>query len=93
MADHSESPAVGHGEPHRKAENPRESWESAATVITSGTDDAYAASWYLTRSRIWPLISIGPFGPLALGVVLFLLIVAMVLFSPSTDSHFIYTDF
>lgn len=34
-----------------------------------------------------------PLHPYLLGLVLFLVIVAVVLFSPSTDSRFIYTDF
>jgi hypothetical protein len=33
------------------------------------------------------------FTPLAFGIVLFILIVAIVVLSPSTESRFIYTDF
>jgi len=69
------------------------SWESARTVIVAGTDDDMAASWYLTESRIWPFLTNRAYGPLVLGCVLFLIIVATVIFSPSTESHFIYTDF
>jgi hypothetical protein len=68
-------------------------WEDSKTVITSGTDDAFDASWYLTRSRIWTVVRSPRYGPFVLGVVLATIIVAMVLFSPSTESHFIYTDF
>ncbi|HTV93171.1 MAG TPA: hypothetical protein VMG98_10680 [Verrucomicrobiae bacterium] len=68
-------------------------WGDARTVITTGTSDPIAAAWYLTSNRIWPLIAHPVRGPFLLGIVLFLLIVAMVLFSPSTESHFIYTDF
>ncbi len=31
--------------------------------------------------------------PLVLGVVLFLLVIAIIVFGPSTESRFIYTDF
>lgn len=68
-------------------------WEDARTRITAGTDDNYAASWYLTNNRIWPLIALPRKGPIVLGVILAMIIVATVLLSPSTDSHFIYTDF
>lgn len=68
-------------------------WEESATVLTSGSEDPFAAAWYLTTNRVWPLIAHPKRGPIVLGVVLFVLIVAMVILSPSTDSHFIYTDF
>ena len=68
-------------------------WGDARTLITVGTDDPMAASWYLTKSRIWPFISDARFGPIKLGFVLFLIVVLSVLLSPSTESHFIYTDF
>lgn len=68
-------------------------WEDGTTVITSGTNDVISASWYLTRSRIWPLVRSPRWGPVVLGVVLALIIIATVLLSPSADSHFIYTDF
>lgn len=32
-------------------------------------------------------------GPVTLGIVLFLIVVAVVILSPSTESRFIYTDF
>jgi hypothetical protein len=72
---------------------PETEWGDARTVITTGTSDPIAAAWYLTNSRIWPLIAHPVRGPFLLGIVLFLLVVAMVLLSPSTESHFIYTDF
>ena len=68
-------------------------WEDAQTVITQGTSDAYAAAWYLTTSRLWPLMRSPRSGPYVLGIVLAAIVVAMVLFSPSAESHFIYTDF
>jgi len=70
-----------------------ESWGDAKTLITVGTDDPFAASWYLTKSRVWPLIRDPALGPIKLGVILFLIVILSVLLSPSTDSHFIYTDF
>jgi hypothetical protein len=74
-------------------EHSNESWAESSTIITSGTDDPVAASWYLTHSRIWRFISNPRIGPIGLGVVLFLIVVLMIVFSPSTESHFIYTDF
>lgn len=77
-------------------DDPRRSqgdWETSQTVIDVGTADAISAAWYLTGSRIWPLVSSRVGGKLVFGVVLFLIVVATVLFSPSTESHFIYTDF
>jgi hypothetical protein len=68
-------------------------WEDASTRLAVGYRDAFEASWYLTRSRIWPLVRDERFGPVVLGVVLFVVIVATVLLSPATESHFIYTDF
>lgn len=68
-------------------------WSESKTTITAGSDDPLAASWYLTTSRIWPLMNDSHFGPVVLGVVLFAIIVATVMLSPSTESHFIYTDF
>jgi|GEM_PF-4868693 len=74
-------------------ESSRESWAEAGTIITAGTSDPIAASWYLTKSRIWPFLADTRSGPFKLGVVLFLVIVLTVLLSPSIESHFIYTDF
>ena len=68
-------------------------WEDAATFITTGTTDSFEASWYLTKSRIWPLVCNPTFGPIALGVVLFVIIGGMIVLSPGAESHFIYTDF
>lgn len=69
------------------------SWEDATTAITTGSDDPVAASWYLTRNRLWPWLNDIKWGPIKLGVILFLIVVMCILFSPSTESHFIYTDF
>lgn len=69
------------------------SWEDASTFITTGTPDSFEAAWYLTKSRFWPLVANRFSGPIVLGIVLFVVITAMVLLSPTTDSHFIYTDF
>lgn len=74
-------------------ERSSESWSESQTVITTGTDDPMAASWYLTHSRIWPFLSDPRTGPIRLGMVLFVIIVFAILLSPSTESHFIYTDF
>jgi hypothetical protein len=68
-------------------------WEDAKTVITAGTEDAFAASWYLTNSRVWPLLRSAAWGPVTLGFVLAVIIFLTVLLSPSSESHFIYTDF
>ena len=68
-------------------------WEDSATFITTGTSDSFEAAWYLTKSRVWALAGKPGIGPVLLGVVVFLAIVAMVVLSPTTDSHFIYTDF
>ena len=72
---------------------PGSEWEESATFITSGTGDEFEAAWYLTKSRIWPLVR-GPLsGPFIFGLLLFVLIVAMVVLGPAGQSHFIYTDF
>jgi hypothetical protein len=69
-------------------------WEDATTVITQHIDDRYAAAWVLTRAPFWPLARRGGVaGPIVLGALLAILVVAMVLLAPSADSHFIYTDF
>jgi len=68
-------------------------WETSQTVTDVGTADALSAAWYLTTSRIWPLVSSPVGGKIVFGIVLFLVIVASVVLSPSTESHFIYTDF
>ena len=73
-------------------QQPEIEWGDARTVITTGTSDPIAAAWYLTTNRIWPLIAHPVRGPFLLGIVLFF-VVAMVVLSPSTESHFIYTDF
>ncbi len=72
---------------------PGSEWENSSTFITTGTSDSFEAAWYLTKSKIWPLVCHPIFGPFALGLVLFLLIGAMVVLSPAAQSHFIYTDF
>ncbi len=69
-------------------------WEDAETLITQRNADRFAAAWILTRAPWWPLTRGGPLaGPLVLGIVLFVLVVAMIVLAPSADSHFIYTDF
>jgi hypothetical protein len=69
-------------------------WEDAATVITQRNADRYAAAWVLTRAPFWRYARRGGLvGPVILGIVLFVLVVAMVVLAPSTESHFIYTDF
>ena len=68
-------------------------WEDASTDLSSGTSDAFKAAWYLTTSRIWPLVRSPRSGPVVLGIVLALIIAASVLLSPSAESRFIYTDF
>jgi hypothetical protein len=69
-------------------------WEDATTVITQRNADRYAAAWVLTRAPFWPFARRGGWtGPVVLGVVLFVVIVAMVVLAPSAQSHFIYTDF
>ncbi|MBV9402418.1 MAG: hypothetical protein JO018_01685 [Candidatus Eremiobacteraeota bacterium] len=68
-------------------------WETSQTLTDVGAADAVSAAWYLTASRIWPLVSSPIFGKIVFGIVLFIIIVASVVLSPSTESHFIYTDF
>jgi hypothetical protein len=68
-------------------------WETSQTVTDVGTADAISAAWFLTGSRIWPLVSSRVVGKIVFGIVLFLIVVASVVLSPSTESHFIYTDF
>ncbi len=68
-------------------------WEDAQTLITQGTSDSYAAAWYLTTNRLWPLMRSARYGPYVLGLVLAAMVVAIVVLSPSAESHFIYTDF
>ncbi len=68
-------------------------WEDARTDVSSGTSDAHAAAWFLTRSAWWRVVGDPRSGPVVLGVLLAALIVAAVLLSPSVDSRFIYTDF
>ena len=74
-------------------ERSSELWAEAQTLITTGTGDPVAAAWYLTTSRVWPLMADARYGPFVLGFVLFAVIAFSVLLSPSAESHFIYTDF
>lgn len=80
-------------DPGPEIEHTSASWADAPTDITTGTTDPFEAAWYLTKSRVWPLVSQAKVGPFVLGAILFCIVVAMVVLSPSTDSHFIYTDF
>jgi hypothetical protein len=68
-------------------------WEDSTTALTTSYQGAFEAAWYLTSSRIWPLVQSPRYGPFVLGAVLCAIVVAIVLLSPATDSHFIYTDF
>jgi hypothetical protein len=69
-------------------------WEDATTLITQHNNDRYAAAWVLTRAPFWPLAKRGGIaGPIVLGLALALIVLAMIVLAPSTDSHFIYTDF
>jgi len=68
-------------------------WEDDATRLSTGYADAFEAAWFLTRSPLWRVVKHRFWGPYALGIVLAALVVAMILLSPATDSHFIYTDF
>lgn len=74
-------------------ENRTVGWEDETTRVTAVIEDVPAASWYLTRNRIWPLVRSPRYGPLVLGILLACIIIATVLLSPSAESHFIYTDF
>jgi hypothetical protein len=74
--------------------NANPDWEDAKTVITQHNDDRYAAAWVLTRAPFWFIASRGRLlGPIVLGLALAAIIVTMIVFAPSADSHFIYTDF
>ena len=68
-------------------------WEDDATRLSTGYADAFEAAWFLTRSPLWRVVKHPRWGPYVLGAALAALIVAMVVLSPATDSHFIYTDF
>jgi hypothetical protein len=68
-------------------------WETSSTITYVGEADSYDAAWYLTKNRIWPLASLPYVGKIMFGVALFVIIVAMVVLSPSAESHFIYVDF
>ena len=68
-------------------------WEDAKTDLSVGSGDAFDAAWYLTTSRVWPLMRSSLSGPIILGVILALLVIACVVLSPSAESRFIYTDF
>jgi hypothetical protein len=76
-----------------KPEDRGKDWEDANTTLTTGYQNAFEQAWYLTSSRIWPIVRSPRLGPFVLGAVLFAIIVSTVLLSPATDSHFIYTDF
>jgi len=80
-------------DPGLTLERSHQEWADAKTIITTGTDDPIAASWYLTKSRVWPFIADPVYGPVKLGLVIFAIVVLSVLLSPSAESHFIYTDF
>jgi hypothetical protein len=69
-----------------------DSWGDASTKLQVDYVTANDAAWVLTRSALWPLVS-GRGGMVVFGLALFLLIACIVLLSPATDSHFIYTDF
>lgn len=68
-------------------------WEDTQTLITTGTENVYRASWYLAESRIVAVLGSWRSAPFALGIILALIVALAVVLSPSTDSHFIYTDF
>jgi len=69
-------------------------WEDSQTLITQRNSDRHAAAWVLMRAPFWPLARRGGIvGPVVLGLALALLVLAMIVFAPSADSHFIYTDF
>jgi hypothetical protein len=68
-------------------------WGEAVTKLSAGTRDDFEAAWFLTRSSFWRAFGTSQFAPALLGVGFFVLVVAIVLLSPSTDSRFIYTDF
>lgn len=61
--------------------------------VTAGAEDQCDAAWFLMREGPARLAQGRLAGPVILGLVIAILIVAMVVLSPSTDSHFIYTDF
>jgi hypothetical protein len=74
--------------------NASQDWEDSTTLITQHQSDRYAAAWVLTRAPVWFLARRGGLiGPIVLGLALAAVIVAMIVFAPSADSHFIYTDF
>ncbi len=79
--------------PRLKADDTSADWEDSSTTLSTGYQNAFEAAWYLTSSRIWPLVNSPRYGPFVLGAVLFAIVVSTVLLSPATDSHFIYTDF
>jgi hypothetical protein len=80
--------------PRRAPSETSVDWEDAQTVITQRNADRYAAAWVLTNAPFWCLARRGGIlGPVVLGVALFAIVVGMIVFAPSADSHFIYTDF
>lgn len=68
-------------------------WEDTTTLIPAGSKDVFSAAWYLTKSRIWPLVASPNRGPAILGIIVAIIIIGIVLLSPSSESRFIYTDF
>ncbi len=68
-------------------------WETGPGIPEYVRQETFEAAWYLTSSRIWPLVRHPIAGPFMLGIVIAAIIVAAVVLSPSTESRFIYTDF
>lgn len=78
--------------PQTQTESSDAGWEAGAVPAYVERADAQSA-WYLTTSRIWPLVRHPTYGPIAFGVLVALIIALTVVLSPSTESRFIYTDF
>ena len=68
-------------------------WDLPASVPHYEKRSSFEAAWYLTHSRLWPIVRGARSGPVFLGLIFAALIVLTILFSPSTESRFIYTDF
>ncbi len=68
-------------------------WETGPGIPEYARRETFEAAWYLTSSRIWPLVRDPVRGPIVLGLILAAIVVAAVILSPSTESRFIYTDF
>lgn len=49
--------------------------------------------WFLTESIFWRLAAATPARAIALGCMVFVLVLVAIALSPSSDSRFIYTDF